>query len=76
LFFYENNTQGFFDKIINPERDSKNKLNYNSYNGIMTEERETVMKDILFNMPNIFLCLYKRYKFFIYVAIQLWFSNY
>ena len=75
VFFMKMVPKDYYDKnYIDPERE--NELNYNSYNGVMTEERETIMKDILCNFPYILLCLYKSNRFFIYVAIQFWFSNY
>jgi len=77
VFFMKMIPKDYYDKnYIDPERERVNKLNYNSNNGIITEERETVMKDILCNLPYILLCLYKSNRFFIYVAIQFWFSNY
>jgi predicted MFS family arabinose efflux permease len=77
VFFMKMIPKDYYDKhYIDPERELENKLNHNSYNGIMTEERETVMKDILCNVPYILLCFYKSNRFFIYVAIQFWFSNY
>jgi predicted MFS family arabinose efflux permease len=77
VFFMKMVPKDYYDKnYIDPERERENKLNYHSYKGIMTEERETVMKDILCNVPYILLCLYKSNRFFIYVAIQFWFSNY
>lgn len=75
VFFMKMIPKDYYNKnYIDPERE--NELNYNSYNGVMTEERETIMKDILCNFPYILLCLYKSNRFFIYVAIQFWFSNY
>lgn len=75
VFFMKMIPKDYYNKnYIDPERE--NELNYNSYNGIMTEEKETIMKDILCNFPYILLCLYKSNRFFIYVAIQFWFSNY
>lgn len=77
VFFMKMIPKNYYDKNYrDPERERENKLNYISYNGIMTEERETIMKDILCNFPYILLCLYKSNRFFIYVAIQFWFSNY
>ena len=57
----------FFMKMIPKDYYNKNYID---------PERETIMKDILCNFPYILLCIYKSNRFFIYVAIQFWFSNY
>ena len=74
--FYALIPNDYYDKkYIDLERE--NKSNTNIDNGIvMNEEKETIRKDILCNIPYILLGLYKGNRFFIYVAIQFWFSNY
>ena len=69
----------YYDKnYIDIEREKNNKSNENIYKGLPNEEmqKETIVKDILCNIPYILLCFYKGNRFFIYVAIQFWFSNY
>lgn len=67
----------YYDKdYLDLEREKDSKYTSNSDNGINTEEKETVFKDIICNLPYILLCFYKGNRFFIYVAIQFWFSNY
>ena len=68
----------YYDKdYVDLEREKHNKFTINSNSDIGNiEEKETVIKDILCNLPYILLCFYKGNRFFIYVAIQFWFSNY
>ena len=75
VFFMHLIPNDYYDKkYIDIERVKEIKTNINIYNG--TEEKETILKDILCNIPYILLGLYKGNRFFIYVAIQFWFSNY
>ena len=76
IFFMYLIPNDFYDKnYIDFERmKDEMKTNINIYNG--TEEKETILKDIICNVPYILLGLYKGNRFFIYVAIQFWFSNY
>lgn len=76
IFFMHLIPNDYYDKkYIDLERENKSNINID--NGIvMNEEKETIMKDILCNIPYILLGLYKGNRFFIYVAIQFWFSNY
>ena len=67
----------YYDKkYIDLEREKVLKPNSNIDNELVNQEKETIMKDILFNVPYILLGLYKGNRFFIYVAIQFWFTNY
>ena len=75
VFFMHIIPNDYYDKkYIDLERE--NKVNVSVYNGVMNEEKETIIKDIFCNIPYILLGLYKGNRFFIYVAIQFWFSNY
>ena len=66
----------YYDKdYIDLEREKESNFTPHSDNG-NNEEKETVFKDIICNLPYILLCFYKGNRFFIYVAIQFWFSNY
>ena len=40
------------------------------------EEQETIIKDIICNIPYILICLYRGNRLFIYVAISYWYSDY
>ena len=62
-------------KYIDIEREKEIKAVSTVVNG-GSEEKETIMKDIFCNIPYLLLGLYKGNRFFIYVAIQFWFSNY
>ena len=75
VFFMHIIPNDYYDKkYIDLERE--NKVNVSVYNGVINEEKETIIKDIFCNIPYILLGLYKGNRFFIYVAIQFWFSNY
>ena len=75
VFFMHLIPNDYYDKkYIDIERVKEIKTNINIYSG--TEEKETILKDIFCNIPYLLLGLYKGNRFFIYVAIQFWFSNY
>ena len=77
IFFMQLIPNDYYDKkYIDLERERDNKPNLNIDNGIISEEKETIMKDIICNIPYVLLALYKGNRFFIYVAIQFWFTNY
>ena len=77
VFFMNLIPNDYYDKnYIDIEREKFYKLNSNNFNRFESEEKETIIKDIICNIPYILLCLYKGNRFFIYVAIQFWFSNY
>ena len=40
------------------------------------EEEETIMKDIICNLPYMLICLYRGNRLFIFVAINFWYSDY
>ena len=40
------------------------------------EEKETIMKDIICNLPYMLICLYRGNRLFIFVAINFWYSDY
>ena len=40
------------------------------------EEEETIMKDIICNIPYMLICLYRGNRLFIFVAINFWYSDY
>ena len=76
-FFMNLIPNDYYDKkYIDLEREKENKSNINIFNGVVNDEKETIMKDIFCNIPYVLLGLYKGNRFFIYVAIQFWFSNY
>ena len=77
VFFMHLIPNDYYDKkYIDMEREKEIKTLTRVYNGNINEEKETIIKDILCNIPYILLGLYKGNRFFIYVAIQFWFSNY
>ena len=43
---------------------------------IVNEEKETVMNDIICNIPYILITLYRGNRLFIFVAINFWYSDY
>ena len=48
----------------------------NDYFEIMEQEKETILKDIICNLPYILITLYRGNRLFIFVAIDFWFSDY
>ena len=78
VFFMHLVPNDYYDKkYIDIERvkEVKTSINLNIYNNGI-EEKETILKDIFCNIPYLLLGLYKGNRFFIYVAIQFWFSSY
>ena len=43
---------------------------------IIEQEKETIIKDIICNLPYILITLYRGNRLFIFVAIDFWFSDY
>lgn len=77
VFFMHLIPNDYYDKkYIDMEREREIKTLTKVYIGNINEEKETIVKDILCNIPYILLGLYKGNRFFIYVAIQFWFSSY
>ena len=77
VFFMHLIPNDYYDKkYIDMEREREIKTLTRVYNGNINEEKETIIKDILCNIPYVLFGLYKGNRFFIYVAIQFWFSNY
>ena len=76
VFFMYLIPNDYYDKkYIDFEREKEIKAVSTIVNG-GSEEKETIIKDIFCNIPYLLLGLYKGNRFFIYVAIQFWFSNY
>ena len=48
----------------------------NDYFEIMEQEKETILKDIICNLPYILITLYRGNRLFIFVALDFWFSDY
>ena len=40
------------------------------------KEKETIMKDIIYNLPYVLITLYRGNRLFIFVAVDFWFSDY
>jgi len=40
------------------------------------QEKETIMKDIIYNLPYVLITLYRGNRLFIFVAVDFWFSDY
>jgi MFS family permease len=77
IFFMQLIPNDYYDKkYIDLEREKSVKQNSNTDNELVNQEKETIKKDIICNIPYILLGLYKGNRFFIYVAIQFWFTNY
>ena len=65
----------YYDKIyINPENIQTKTDNDKDNNEL--QEKETIIKDILCNIPYILVTLYRGNRLFIWVAINFWYSDY
>ena len=65
----------YYDKnYINPEN-FQTKTNNDKDNNEL-QEKETIIKDILCNIPYILVTLYRGNRLFIWVAINFWYSDY
>ena len=65
----------YYDKnYINPENIQTKTDNDKDNNEL--QEKETIIKDILCNIPYILVTLYRGNRLFIWVAINLWYSDY
>ena len=51
------------EKVIKPNKETQ-------------KEEETIMKDIICNLPYMLICLYRGNRLFIFVAINFWYSDY
>ena len=65
-------------KIVSNEGDtSENKtIKEKKETQIQEQEKETVMKDIICNIPYVLCTLYRGNRIFIFVAINFWYSDY
>ena len=62
----------YYDKnYVNPDFVKKEVNNTET-----TEENETVLKDIICNIPYVLITLYRGNRLFIFVAINFWYSDY
>ena len=61
----------YYDK--NYENKEWNELNIND---LYEQEKETIKKDIICNIPYILISLYRGNRLFIFVAIDFWYSDY
>ncbi len=65
----------YYDKnYINPENIQTKTDNDKDNNEL--QEKETIIKDILCNIPYILVTLYRGNRLFIWVAINFWYSDY
>ena len=65
----------YYDKnYINPENIQTKTDNDKDNNEL--QEKETIIKDILSNIPYILVTLYRGNRLFIWVAINFWYSDY
>ena len=71
-------------KIVNNEGDTSENKNIKEKKEISSEtqiqkdeqEKETIMKDIICNIPYVLCTLYRGNRLFIFVAINFWYSDY
>ena len=61
----------YYDKNYE-NKEYKEIINYELYE----QEKETIMNDIICNLPYILITLYRGNRLFIYVAVDYWFSDY
>lgn len=75
----------YYDKnYVNPDyvtndvntSDSTEEKGIKETKEIQKEEEETIMKDIICNIPYMLICLYRGNRLFIFVAINFWYSDY
>ena len=79
----------YYDKnYVNPDTIEKTNLNESELKNVKEkpetevkvqnepQEKETVMKDIICNVPYILITLYRANRLFIFVAINFWYSDY
>ena len=74
----------YYDKnYVNPDyvKDNLNISDSSEEKGIKPnketqKEEETIMKDIICNLPYMLICLYRGNRLFIFVAINFWYSDY
>jgi sugar phosphate permease len=75
----------YYDKnYVNPDyvKDNANNISDSSEekgikpNKETQKEEETIMKDIICNLPYMLICLYRGNRLFIFVAINFWYSDY
>ena len=75
----------YYDKnYVNPDyvtndvnnSDSTEEKGIKEIKDVPKEEEETIMKDIICNIPYMLICLYRGNRLFIFVAINFWYSDY
>jgi predicted MFS family arabinose efflux permease len=64
------------NKSDDPSEEKEIKEKKESPNPREEEEKETIMKDIICNIPYILITLYRANRLFIFVAINFWYSDY
>ena len=79
-YYYDNDYNDNTYNVINNEEEIKLKNENNNITNIDKPKKEevnyTIIKDIIYNLPYMFIVLYRTNRLFIFVAIDFWFSDY